>query len=335
MTVDEELRGQRVLLRPVTDTDRAAVRAIRSSPVVAMWWDEPKDDAWPLGEAGVHSYTVHVDGQVAGFVQWYDSDNSEFRHAGIDLFLAEQYHGQGLGQETVTTLLEHLVRGVGHHRVVIDPAASNTRAIACYRRCGFREVGVMRCYQYHPTRGTWLDGLLMEYVVDPEPRESRPGSTHRGRVAVVTVTDVTSDNWRSVAELDVHDEQRAFVAPVTRYLAMCAYDAGPWRPLAVQAEGGVVGFAMEAVDPADDSYWIGGLVVDAASQGRGIGRATVEALVGRARSGSRPSVALSYDPANTVARGLYASLGFTETGETDGAELVARLALQTTPPASS
>jgi diamine N-acetyltransferase len=108
---------------------------------------------------------------------------------------------------------------------------------------------------------------------------------------------------------------------------MCAYDAGPWRPLAVQFEGDVVGFAMEAVDPADDSYWIGGLVVDAASQGRGIGRATVEALVRRARSGSRPSVALTYDPANAAARALYASIGFNETGETDGGELVARLAL--------
>jgi len=327
MAVDEELRGPRVVLRPVTASDRAAVRAIRSSPAVATWWDVPKDDAWPLGEAGVHSYTVQVDGQVAGFVQWYDSDNPEFRHAGIDLFLAEQYHGRGLGQETVTTLLEHLVSGVGHHRVVIDPAVTNTRAIACYRRCGFREVGVMRRYQYHPTRSTWLDGLLMEYVVDPEARESRPGPTYRARVTAVTVTDVTPDNWRSVAELDVLDEQRAFVAPVTRYLAMCAYDAGPWRPLAVQSDGDVVGFAMEAVDPADDSYWIGGLVVDAASQGHGIGRATVEALVSRARSGSRPSVALSYDPANVGARRLYASLGFIETGETDGTELVARLAL--------
>ena len=327
MTVDEELSGQRVVLRPVTGSDRVAVRAIRSSPAVAMWWDEPKDDAWPLGEEGVHSYTVQVEGEVAGFVQWYESDNPEFRHAGIDLFLAEQYHGRGLGQATVATLLEHLVDGVGHHRVVIDPAASNTRAIACYRRCGFREVGVMRWYQYHPTRRTWLDGLLMEYVVDPETREPLPSPTRRRRVGGVTVTDVTPDNWRFVAELDVLDEQRAFVAPVTRYLALCAYSGGPWRPLAVHADGDVVGFAMEAVDPADDSYWIGGLVVDAASQGRGIGRATVEALVRRARSGSRPSAALSYDPANVVARRLYASLGFIETGETDGTELVARLAL--------
>jgi diamine N-acetyltransferase len=35
--------------------------------------------------------------------------------------------------------------------------------------------------------------------------------------------------------------------------------------------------------------------------------------------------ALSYEPDNTVARRLYASLGFIETGEQEGHELVARL----------
>jgi len=36
-------------------------------------------------------------------------------------------------------------------------------------------------------------------------------------------------------------------------------------------------------------------------------------------------VALSYRPDNTVARGLYASAGFVETGEMEDDEVVARL----------
>ncbi len=85
---------------------------------------------------------------------------------------------------------------------------------------------------------------------------------------------------------------------------------------------------MEAVDPADNSYWIGGLVIDAAAQGRGFGRATVEAMIARAHASSRSSVALSYHPANGVARRLYASLGFVETGEAEGDEVVGRLLLR-------
>jgi aminoglycoside 6'-N-acetyltransferase len=30
----------------------------------------------------------------------------------------------------------------GHHRLVIDPAADNERAIRCYERVGFRRIGV-------------------------------------------------------------------------------------------------------------------------------------------------------------------------------------------------
>ena len=143
----------------------------------------------------------------------------------------------------------------------------------------------------------------------------------------VEVVEVTADNWREVCELEVRDGQRDFVAPVTRYLALCAYDDGPWQPVALHEDGRTVGFAMEAVDPTDGSYWIGGLVVDAAEQGRGVGRAAVSKLVQRARTRGCPAAALSYDASNAAARALYASLGFVETGETEGDELVARLAL--------
>ena len=48
---------------------------------------------------------------------------------------------------------------------MIDPAADNAAAIACYRKVGFRDVGVMRRYEKGPD-GIWHDGLLMELVVD-------------------------------------------------------------------------------------------------------------------------------------------------------------------------
>jgi aminoglycoside 6'-N-acetyltransferase len=49
--------------------------------------------------------------------------------------------------------------------LVIDPAADNTAAIACYRKVGFRSVGVMRKYELSAD-GTWHDGLLMELLAD-------------------------------------------------------------------------------------------------------------------------------------------------------------------------
>jgi len=167
---DDVLHGARVTIRPVDADDSAALVAIRTSPEVARWWDPPAPD-WPMNPTSSRRYTVLLDDQVVGFVQWYENDDAEYRHAGIDVFVDPNHHRRGLGRETVTVVLRHLLDDVGHHRVVIDPAADNTAAIACYRASGFREVGVMRFYQRHAGTGDWHDGLLMEHVVHPVTRD--------------------------------------------------------------------------------------------------------------------------------------------------------------------
>jgi len=97
---------------------------------------------------------------------------------------------------------------------------------------------------------------------------------------VIELREVTADNWRDCAAVRPRDEQAAFVAPITCYLCLCHYGR-IWHPLAVYHEDDVVGFVMWGLDEADGSHWIGGLVIDAAHQGRGLGRATVTALLDR------------------------------------------------------
>jgi diamine N-acetyltransferase len=140
----------------------------------------------------------------------------------------------------------------------------------------------------------------------------------------VILEDVRADNWRACTALEVEESQQRFVAPVANYLALCAYGDSPWHPLAVRVREEVIGFVMWGVDPADESFWIGGLVIDRRYQRRGYGRAVVAGLLERAASDGHREAALSYDPRNTVARSLYASMGFIETSELDGEETVAR-----------
>ncbi len=87
-----------------------------------------------------------------------------YRHANIDLYLDPSVHGRGLGQDAVRTLARYLLDVLGHHRLVIDPAADNEPAIRCYTAVGFRPVGVMRAYERDPEGTGWHDGLLMDLL---------------------------------------------------------------------------------------------------------------------------------------------------------------------------
>jgi diamine N-acetyltransferase len=142
-------------------------------------------------------------------------------------------------------------------------------------------------------------------------------------VMEIELAEVTAANWRDVAAIAAHPDQQRFVAPTTHYLCLCHY-GGQWKPLAVAAGGRVVGFVMWAED-TDRSRWIGGLVVDASAQRRGIGRMVVQALLDRfAAEPDCRQAALAYHPDNLAARSLYASLGFVEGDEWEDDETVAR-----------
>lgn len=139
----------------------------------------------------------------------------------------------------------------------------------------------------------------------------------------VRLIEVDATNWRDVIGVAPHPHQESFVAPIANYLCLANY-GGEWHPLAIEADGTVVGHVMWAIDDTDSSVWLGGLVIDAGAQRRGIGHAAVRAFLQRFATGGRTNVALSYLPENVVARKLYADVGFVETGEMEGDEVVAR-----------
>ncbi len=158
-----------MVLREPAASDLEALEAFFAEPEVATWW--PMDraaivgDVIERGDADVTVYVVEVDGELAGVIQSYEETDEEYRHAGMDISIATRFHGTGVAVDALRTLARHLVDHDGHHRLVIDPAASNARAIACYSKLGFKPVGVMRQYERAPD-GTWRDGLLMDLLAD-------------------------------------------------------------------------------------------------------------------------------------------------------------------------
>jgi aminoglycoside 6'-N-acetyltransferase len=168
-TIPQELRGDRVVLRPAGEADAERLAEILALPEVARWWG-PYDLERVLREMvepleDEVTFVVEVDDVVIGLVQRWEELEPQYRHAGIDISLHPDWHGQGLGTDAVRTMARHLFDDLGHHRVTIDPAAHNERAIRSYEKVGFRRVGVMRQYEQAPD-GTWHDGLLMDLLPD-------------------------------------------------------------------------------------------------------------------------------------------------------------------------
>ncbi len=145
------------------------------------------------------------------------------------------------------------------------------------------------------------------------------------QLPALTLQPVDRSNWRAVARLTVTAEQRAFVAEPCYYLALCTYDE-IWQPLTIILGTEVIGFCMWGVDPADGSCWLGGILIDQRYQGQGYGKRAVQALLSMLATQHGYGIfALSYQPTNGVAKALYQSLGFQETGEWEDDEMIARL----------
>jgi diamine N-acetyltransferase len=146
---------------------------------------------------------------------------------------------------------------------------------------------------------------------------------------------VTKDNWRSLIKLQVREDQKNFVTPNVNSIAesQFGYDEpgdGHWDmfPFGIFDGDVPVGFLMYGYNFGNPKYqaFVIRLMVDANLQGKGYGRFGMEKMLEIFRVNDKvKTVGISYEPENTVARELYARLGFVEKGEILGDEVVAVL----------
>jgi diamine N-acetyltransferase len=156
----------------------------------------------------------------------------------------------------------------------------------------------------------------------------------------VTLQPITSANWVACIGLETTEEQQrhSFVSLNVFSLAQ-AYSEPWWTPLAVYANEIMVGFVMYGrwPDTPLEPMWgvrepgehhVLRLMIDRRYQGRGYGRAAMEALIEqvKAQPGAR-AIEVNYDLENTVAAHLYTQLGFQPTRQMDDGEIRARLEL--------
>jgi diamine N-acetyltransferase len=151
------------------------------------------------------------------------------------------------------------------------------------------------------------------------------------------IRPVTKDNWKELIRLKVREDQTHFVASNLYSIAESKFGdefEGHWdlHPFGIYDDGNnPVGFLMYALnfDHPKQQAFIQRLMVDENHQGKGYGRFGMQRMLEIFRDDDRiHEVGISYEPENEAARKLYASLGFEETGEMVGDEVLAVLRLK-------
>jgi diamine N-acetyltransferase len=150
------------------------------------------------------------------------------------------------------------------------------------------------------------------------------------------IRPVTKDNWKELIRLKVREGQTHFVASNLYSIAEAQFgddDEGHWDfyPFGIYDGNTPVGFLMYGYnfEHTKQQAFIIRLMVDEKHQGKGYGRFGMEKMLETFRAEDRIQVAgISSEPENEAARKLYASLGFVETGEMLGDEVLAVLRLR-------
>lgn len=142
---------------------------------------------------------------------------------------------------------------------------------------------------------------------------------------MITLREVDSKNWYSLARLKVADSQKGFVAQNAISLAQAKYEQG-CTPLGIYLDEDPVGFCMYGHAGEDDEEWVIRLMIDERFQSKGYGRRAMELLIARMRgeAGSK-DILLSFEPENEWGRRLYESMGFMPDGRVIDGEIVYRL----------
>ena len=150
---------------------------------------------------------------------------------------------------------------------------------------------------------------------------------------LVSLRPITSDTVRAVCALQVAESQVRFVAPNAISLAEALFSTSAWYRavhLGDQAVGFVMLYDQSLGQPelADPKAVVWRFMIDARSQGKGIGSAALLRVIEHVRQkGVFSALSLSYVPGPGCAEQFYRRLGFAPTGKVEDGEVEMELSL--------
>ena len=85
------------------------------------------------------------------------------RSAELGIFIGDEaYRGKGIGEEAIHLILDYGFHYLNLHSIQLYVFAFNERAIACYKKCGFKEMARIREAYY--LNGKYYDEIGMDIL---------------------------------------------------------------------------------------------------------------------------------------------------------------------------
>lgn len=143
---------------------------------------------------------------------------------------------------------------------------------------------------------------------------------------MVTLREITKENFEECLNLNIADSQKKFVSSTAHSLAQAWIYYDTAFPFAIYADNVMVGFIMLGYYEVKGYYTLWKLLIDEKYQNEGYGKKAlklgIDYLVNRFKV---TEIYTAYFATNEIARNLYSSVGFRETGEIVGNEIGMKL----------
>ena len=181
----EKIPGGRIYLSPMDPDDAALYTKWMNDLEVTRWltmhssvFSLPAERAYlenTAKETNKHQFSIVLRGggdapggyRLLGNISLMDV-NQINRRATLGVFIGEEEdRSKGYGTEAIRLLVEYGFNWLGLRNIDLHVNSSNARAIACYKKAGFREYGRRHCAIF--ADGQWYDDLLMEALAPDFP----------------------------------------------------------------------------------------------------------------------------------------------------------------------
>lgn len=158
-----QLKGEKIILLPIQTAEKNKFRTMVTQSEASFFWYGKAGDTRTKKEFFTHWYSDYFNENTPknGQCFWIIANNKRIgeinynkieikgRKVEIDIFIAStKDQGSGYGSNAIKTLIKYLFETFDLNKIWVEIRAFNIRAIAVFKKVGFKQEGILREEDY-------------------------------------------------------------------------------------------------------------------------------------------------------------------------------------------